>query len=312
MAFRAAPNTAMRKKPDTYQGIVKQSVTRIPTWFVINAFAGFLATTIVVLALRGVFYKEPILVCSERLGNGTLFGLQDRAGAAISASDLQSRLGGRDWGVLENSKVVALKEGPAQVAMQVALPRRPAASGTGVKQHSGMGFTWLMPSLAAATSACLSYDVWLPEDFEFGQGGALPGLFGGTTTEVPGKGATGFAARNGWGENGTAVVRAVTATEPRGMVVKIDPDSLHLDRGRWLHIEQEVILNDVGEDNGVLRLWVDGKIYLNEQGITYRADESGRFRGVIADVHYGDSGTDFSAVPKSSTLQFTPFVLRWQ
>jgi len=302
------------KKPATpSRGIVKQSVTRIPPWFFINSAAGFVATLIVVLAVRGAFWREPTPVCSERLGNGTLFGLQDRNGAAISTTDLQSRLGGRDWGLLENTRIEAVKDGPAPVALLVALPKLPVGSDADPKLRSGMGFTWLPSKLATAKAACLTYDIRLPGDFDFGGGGMLPGLFGGETTESPTKGlASVFATRHAWGENGTSLVQYVLQGDTKGASLAGNSDDLRLVRGRWIRLEQEVVLNDPGEANGIFRVWVDGKLQIEEIGVAFRKDERTHLRGVVADVAYATGGTGAAAIPKSTSLQVTPFILRWQ
>jgi hypothetical protein len=305
--------TPRSKKPATpSRGIVKQSVTRIPTRFYINAAAGFVATLIVVLTIRGAFVHEQTQVCSERLGNGTLFGLEDQKGGVISTTDLQSRLGGRDWGLVENTKIQAVKDGPAAVAMLVALPKLAVKSDADTRLRSGMGFTWLLPKLASAKAACLTYDVKLAEDFDFGTGGVLPGLFGGETTDGPFKGLSSvFATRHGWGENGSTHVQYVLQGDTRGGNLAINPDDLKLERGQWVRLEQEVVLNDPGEPNGIFRVWVNGKIQIEEIGVVFRKDERAQLRGVIADVHYGNTATS-AAAPKSTSLQVTPFVLRWQ
>lgn len=312
MAFNTARSVAKAKVPEARRGIVKQVKTKIPTWLYVNAAAGFVATSIVVLAIRGVLIVEPIMPCSERIATGTVFGLQSKAGGPVSASDLQSRLGGRDWGMLENASVQSVKDGPAPVAMHVALPK--LATGTSASSaRSGMGFTWLLPKLAGADTACLTYELWLPEDFEFGKGGTLPGIFGGETLEVPGKAAPGFATRNAWGENGAMFVRYTSDGDARENTLAIDPDNLRLDRGRWLRIEQEIILNEPGTNNGQFRLWVDGKVRYDEGGIMFRKTAAAQFRGVVADVHYGANGADAAAIPKGrNSLRITPFVLRWQ
>ena len=255
---------------------------------------------------------EQVALCSERLDNGTVFGLQDRGGASVSATDLQARLGGRDWGVLENAKVVAVKDGPTQVALQVGLPKAPPPTPTG-KQRSGMGFTWLLSKITTAKTACLTYAIWLPIDFEFGNGGGLPGLFGGEAMEIAGQAMkTVFSTRNAWGENGSVFLRAVTADDPAGLTLGVNTNGLRLERGRWLQFEQEVVLNDPGETNGVFRLWIDGKLHYDERGILFRTDDKTQFLGVVADVHYGANGSDFDAVPKSTAMRVTPFVVRWQ
>ncbi len=313
MAFaKSQPKAAPKKAPQS-QGIVKQTVTNIPLRFYINAAAGFVAVAIVALAVHGALHKEVAVPCSDRYGNGTLFGLQDKSGAAISTVDLQGRLAGRDWGVLENMKIVPLKDGPAPVAMQISLPKVADKTEGSAKPKSGMGFTWLPSKLPAAKAACLTYHVWLPEDFNFGTGGSLPGLFGGETTDTPTSNhKAGFSTRNAWAEEGQAQVRTITADGPKGASFAIDPDNLRLERGRWIRLEQEVVLNQPGEEDGILRVWVDGKLRLENTEMVFRKDERSTFRGVIADVHYSNSALTAVPAPKTTALQMTPFELRWE
>lgn len=308
-----AVKTISRKGFVPSPGIVKQTTTRIPRWLMVNSAAAGVAMLMVVLAVRGVMHKEVIPQCSERFASGTLFGLQNKAGEPVASADLQARLAGRDWGLLENLKLVTVKDGPATVAMQIALPRHVAKPEDEVQPKSGMGFTWLVPSFAQAKAACLTYNIKLPEDFNFGTGGLLPGLFGGETSDMPQSATKGaFMVRNGWGPEGIAKARTVTVSEPRGAGFEIDPESLQLPRGRWVRIEQELVLNQPGADDGILRLWVDGKLYHENLKFAARGDERAQFRGVIADVHFGPNGQTLAAVPKSTSLQVTPFELRWQ
>ena len=313
MAFQKAPPRTTNRQVLPSQGIVKQSVTRIPARFYINAAAGFVAVAIVALAVRGILYQDDVAQCSERYGNGTLFGLQDKSGGPISTTDLQGRLAGRDWGLMENIKIVPLKDGPAPVALQISLPKVPEKTEGGTAARSGMGFTWLPSKLSSAKAACLTYSVWLPEDFNFGTGGSLPGLFGGETTDSPTlKAKAAFSARNSWTDEGVAQVRTITADEPKGAIYSSDSSSVTLPRGRWVRLEQEVVLNQPGEEDGVLRVWIDGKLRLASTEIVFRKDERSTLRGVIADVHYSNAALAAAPSPKSTSLRMTPFELYWQ
>ena len=167
--------------------------------------------------------------------------------------------------------------------------------------------------MTAAKAACLTYNVWLPDDFNFGTGGSLPGLFGGETTDAPTSNTpAGFSARNAWTEDGLAQVRTVTVTEPKGASYGVDPGRLQLERGRWIRLEQEVILNQPGEDDGVLRVWVDGKLRFENKAMAFRKNEQSLLRGVIADVHYSNSALTAAIAPKTTALRLTPFELRWE
>ncbi len=313
MAFHKAPTNAGPKKVPKSQGIIKQNVTRIPVRFYINAAAGFVAVAIVALAVHGVLFTEEAVPCSGRYGNGTLFGLQDKSGGAISPADLQGRLAGSDWGLLENTKIVQLKDGPAPVALQVSLPKLPDKTETGAQRKSGMGFTWLPSKLPNAKAACLTYNVWLPEDFDFGTGGALPGLFGGETVDGSAlKSKAAFSTRNAWLPDGQAQVRTVTAGDPKGTSYAADANGLEFPRGRWIRLEQELVLNQPGEEDGVLRVWVDGKLRLANTTMVFRKDARSALRGVIADVHYGNGALTAMPSPKTTALQLTPFELYWE
>jgi hypothetical protein len=309
MAFKT---TVSRASPRG-RGVVKQASNRIPTSYYVNAAAVGVAILIAVLAVRGLVTKEDMPQCSDRFGNGTLFGLQDKSGRPIGTNDLQARLGGRDWGLMDNLELVAITGGPAPVAMRVGLPRLAAKPDDDKPVRSGAGFTWLLPKLATATAACLTYSIRLPEDFNFGAGGGLPGLFGGETNDAPSAArSASFAVRNGWGENGAARVRIATTENTKGLLFTVDPDRQLLERGRWIRIEQEVVLNRPGAEDGSLRIWVDGKLRFENTRMVLRKGEGSLFRGVLADVHYGDTGQMLQAVPKSTALQVTPFEVRWQ
>jgi hypothetical protein len=306
---RPHPMTA----PRAGTGIVKQTTTRIPTRFYINAAAGFIGVLIIALTVRGAMFKEDVLPCSDRYGNGTLFGMQNQAGGTISASDLQARLGGRDWGVLENTRIINATAAPTPTIFQVALPKIDPTSSSNPAARSGMGFTWLPSKLPAANAACLSYHVWLPEDFQFGSGGSLPGMFGNDDSEplaaTPG---SSFSTRQAWNAEGQLQMRAMTPALPRGQTLEISPNQLTLKRNQWVKIEQEIVLNDLDRSNGTIRVWVDGKQRFESKEVVLRTTETTKFRGIVADVYYSNQALTAVQAPKDTSMRMTPFELRWQ
>ncbi len=305
---------SMRAKvPTANRGIVKQAPKGIPKKYLVNAGVAGVAMLIVGVGLHSALVKDEVPQCSERFGNGTLFGLQQKSGAAIQVVELQSRLAGRDWGLLENARIVDVAGGPSPVALQVRLPVVKTKPDDENPAKSGMGFTWSPAKLSGARSACLTYSVWLPETFDFGTGGGLPGLFGGTTTDAPGLPAkSSFAARYRWRDAGQIEVRAITSDAPQGNSLIIDPDWLKLPRGKWMRLEQEVALNTPGEANGTLRVWIDGKLKFENKRMNYRSDPNAGLRGVVADVHYSLQNLTVAPAPKPTMLQLTPFELRWE
>lgn len=293
--------------------ILRKTGSGIPKSYIFNAAAGLVMLGTLAYAVRTSLLPEDVPQCSERYSNATRFALQRSDGSVLTATDLQARLGGRDWGLLDNAKIVKVKNGPSPTALQVALPKGSPRSGDDTVAKSGLGFRWLSGRLAGAAAACLTYDVFLPQDFEFGPGGSLPGLFGGPVDEHPQQpGRSGFSAPYRWQDDAKAAVRTVTTEHPQGTSIAIDPDRFKLERGRWTRLEQEVVLNTPGNRDGILRVWVNGALRLDRAKLTLRADDKTVFSGVAADVHYGRSDLSWAAAPKDTSVLLSPFELRWR
>src|SRR3954447_1740134 len=185
----------------------------IPKMYLFNAAGGAFLLVTAALAVRYAAVGETAPPCTERYQSALLFSWQQPSGAALSPSDLQAKLGGRDWGVIENVSFAKADGAPGPVVMQVNLRPTPQRRPEDQESKGGMGFTWLPRQLAAAKVACLSYSVWLPEDFTFAPGGSLPGLFGGepeSNGSGKAKAATTFSAVMRWREDAGAEVRAAT------------------------------------------------------------------------------------------------------
>jgi hypothetical protein len=293
--------------------IVKTPQFRLPKLVLFNAAAGLLFLATGVYVVRSSLVAETVPQCSERYAQTMLFALQRPSGEALTAADLQARLAGRDWGLLEHAKIVEVGHGPAPVGLQVDLPKGSANKAYSGELHSGMGFRWTPDTLKGARAACLAYSIRLPEDFDFGTGGVLPGLYGGDADDhMEARRKAGFSTRYRWRETGSAEVRAETADNPDGMPVLIDPNWFKLVRGKWVRLEEEVVLNTPGSRNGVLRVWIDGEMRLERKNLMFNPNEGGRFAGVIADVHYSQPDLSWAPSPKTATVLLSPFELRWR
>jgi len=283
----------------------------LPKKYLFNAAgAAFLFVT-AVLVVRESFVEENVPPCTERFQTAMLFTWQQPSGTPISVAELQAKLGGRDWGISDNAAFVQPAGAPVPTVLQIRLSKGPRSE-DGKAAKGGMGFTWMPRQLANVQSACLSYSVWFPEDFSFAPGGALPGLFGGEpdgATKL--KAATAFSTRYGWRDDGLAEIRAI-APDSGAATVAVGPEGWRIPRGRWVKLEQEVVLNSRGEEDGVLRVWVDGELRVQRKDVQYRADERARFLGVIADLHYGISEPAGSVGSKDTVVRLSPFELRWE
>ena len=185
----------------------------------------------------------------------------------LTAADLQSGLGGKDAGVIDNLAIAKLRDAPAPIAMTVSLPKGSTLAAHGCAARGGMSFPWETRLLQGKTAACLSYSVFLPGDFPFGRGGALPGISGG---DAEGRAADGFVARMAWrhGGSGGATLRVMSDGETRS--TPADREGFAFPRGRWVKVEQEVVLNTPKQADGILRVWADGRLAMDRTDMTYR------------------------------------------
>jgi hypothetical protein len=291
----------------------RRSTAKESQSYLFNIAAVGVGATTVLLAVFGMRTKDVATPCSDRYGVATQLSLQRGAGELMSGAELQARLGGRDWGVVEHASVIKTPGGPSAVALQVNMPKPATADKT-----SGLGFTWLMAEAEPARSVCLSYQVMVPKDFQYGDAGVLPGVFGGETSVAPKDKPdlvnSSFGTHLHWVKDGRLVIRVATAGETGAISyenVGSQPGSL-MERGKWQSIEQEITLNADGQSNGLLRVWIDGVLKLEKSNIGWRTKQTSQFRGVDVRAQYSNGTLAPAAAPTSTTLQLSPVEVRWQ
>lgn len=288
--------------------ILKTHNFTLPKLFLFNAAGAVLGLATVAYIVRDALLSDSVAPCGPRYQQAMAFALQSD-GAPIGPADLQARLAGRDWGVMENVSVARATNGPSPFVLHVNLRRAPVAQPGDGSPSSGMGFQWMPRQLAGARSACLSYSLHLPSNFEFAPGGALPGFFGGPE---PGPAATGggFSVRARWRGDGRLDIRAALSGAPEILVLPVDQPRLVLARGRWTRIDQEVVLNSPGAADGIIRVWIDDVLKLERTGLAIRGRQDG-LAGLVADVHYSRGDLTWVPSPRDTSLQLSPFEIRW-
>src|SRR5262245_53863360 len=206
---------------------------RLPSTKVIlfNAGAIVVAGAAIFGAARSLLTASVTPPCNERYLKMTTFSLE-RSGVVLTSTDLQAMSGGRDAGI-QNVSIVR-KEGPTPLAVEVQLQK--GSSG----REDGMGFPWEPRVLAGKAAACLSYQVFLPNDFDFRRSGTLPGMAGGAEQ------TDGFAAPIVWDGNGRVGFAVRAASAPGTMALT----QVKLPKGRWAKVEQEIVLNAPKANNG--------------------------------------------------------------
>lgn len=262
--------------------------------------------------LRGALFNEDASPCLDRYAKGAVLTLS-RDGQPLVTEDLQSRAGGTDWGLLDGARIVKLKTGPAPFALEMnlgAVKPRPGAT----EARPGLGFTWSPRGFEKASAACLAYSVFLPEDFEFGRGGILPGLVGEIKNETAEVKETAFSTRYAWRSDGSGDIHTHLPGWPVGRSLGNDRGGFNFTKGRWVSLEQEVVLNDADAKNGLIRIWVDGNLRYEKSSLVMRERATGTgatafpaLAGVLSEVSMpGD------APGAKQKLWLTAFELRWR
>jgi hypothetical protein len=280
-----------------------------PQFLLFNAAAALIMLVAGITFIRMSIFPPQTEVCSARYMNGTLFALE-HDGQLLTGEELQGRLGGRDLGVIENVSAMRLSDGPVKVALAVKLVNGAAAAFGEKANPSGTSFPWEPRSIKGKTASCLTYSVFLPADFDFNNGGTLPGVFGTSSAgESSDNKRAGFWARVGWLADGEGEVSFSVTGGTEMLTSAIGRGQFTFPRGRWFRIEQEVVLNSDAAADGILRLWVDGSQAVEITDLQYRNGPEVTISGVIADVFYGSSEMP-AVAPKNAAILLSQFELR--
>lgn len=271
---------------------------------IFNGVGALIGLIVVGYVAYSALHTETEPPCSERYPPPTRFALQTSGGALLSPIELQARVGLREWGVIENATVVSVAEAPTGAALEVKLANVAGGDSDPARRANGVDFRWSPHGVAPAQAACLSYSVWLPDGFAFNDGGILPGIIGASPAAAgQAEEATRFGVRLQWrADRMGELTIAVPGSHYRPIIQR----ALPLPTGRWIGVEQEVVLNAPGEANGVVRLWVDGEIKAEDTGVALRTDENARITGVLADIGY------LREPAKVGALRLSPFELAWR
>ena len=125
--------------------------------------------------VKSFFVTDTTPQCSQRYTTGQQFPLHSAKGVALSPLELQARVSTREWGLLNNARVIEASDKSAmylQVAMTAADSEEDANSADSATTN-GVGFTWQPQSLSGTRAACLAYRVYLPKNFSFAGPGTL-------------------------------------------------------------------------------------------------------------------------------------------
>jgi hypothetical protein len=283
-------------------------ITRTNT-LILNGAAVLVVAVAAVTGVRSLFASKDAPPCSGRYEQGLQMSL-DQAGLPLSGSDLEARFSGQDWGLRERARVVKTASAEHPLALEVDVRRKTsgAAGAQGSDERPGVGFVWDPSSGAKPQAACLAYALFLPEGLDFGQRGRLPGLGGGKNTAAPDDDAA-FSVLPSWhGPSGAGGALAQFPQARERSRLDSTKAGFTFPRGHWVSVEQEVVLNTPGQADGLVRLWLDGEMVMENTGVTLRKDAATRITGVTAEATVLDARAE---KPDAQKILMSPFTLRW-
>ncbi len=216
-----------------------------------------------------------------------------------------------DWGAanvrfkaLEGSVAGAAGGADCRTArMQVRYPKGSLFPGED-RTAGGMSFRSKAEG-APARSGCLAYTVRLMPKFKFARGGKLPGLFGGDSPDgcTPDR-RNGFSARLMWRERGRAEVYLYAADTTGPCGESLGRGAFWLTPGKASRMELEVVLNEIGKQNGTVRLWQDGVLKVEARRRHLRVTSAVGVDGLYFNTFFGGAGPDWAS-PQDQYSEFT-------
>lgn len=273
----------------------------------INVVAGAVIIGAAISFVKHSFARPTIEVCSTRYNRGTILGL-DEAGSPVTPSAIQASAFGHDRGVLDNLVVEPAVKAPSKFVMAVDVSGERQTSGS--KPYPGIEFPWTPQSLMGVDAACLTYDVLIPEDFAFADGVTLPGLYAVPKTGGDYADKVRVDTRLIWGGQGEAEL-LVYASDNAGEARTVYPlYDKKFPRGKWVRVEQEIVLNTPGMANGTVRMWFNGALETDVRGADLRNDNNVAVAGV-ASVVQRKGRTEKPLETAKTQVRISPFQVRW-
>lgn len=160
-------------------------------------------------------------------------------------------------------------------------------------RQSNKGAKWMLPP---EKEYYMSYWVRFDDNFDFdgptASGGKLPGLgqgqlcSGGQSCD----GNNGFTTRYMWRENGQAVLYLYHMDKPSTYGEDI-PLGRSFQKGTWHQLIQKVRVNDAGQNNGSIDIWMDGDKVLTRKNLRFNNGQE--IDTAYFSTFHGGAGSDW-------------------
>lgn len=236
--------------------------------------------------------------------------------ASLWANNFSNTNWMEEWGVkkraswgLKNIEIMENSQSKFTKYLRVRYPAGSASPTVTRKNEAPVGGAQFFANLnmQPRDTVRLSYYVRFSNNFDFVKGGKLPGLFGGnvnTGGKIP-DGTNGFSTRYMWRRNGDGEVYAYLPTSTEHGT-SLGRGNWQFQPGNWHFIEQEVILNQPGKNDGRIRVWFDGKQVLEQNELNFRTTNNLKIEGILFSTFFGGGDSSW-ATPKDVYVDFANF-----
>lgn len=178
------------------------------------------------------------------------------------------------------------------------------------------GVRWRRP-LPAVDRLELAYVIRLSDDFDFAQGGMLPGLCGGHALDLDGMstcGTHGFSAQFVWRADGRgeAIACHLGHADRSGERIPFS-EEIRFPRGKPFMLIMRMDMNASDQADGTFEAWVktgeqDAIKVISRDNLRWRSDDAVRVDGLLFEVFY--KGPDAQSSPKKNcTVDLADFRL---
>ena len=178
------------------------------------------------------------------------------------------------------------------------------------KPLGGAGFKTKLCN-SGTVSASLSYSVRFDPGMDFVLGGKMPGLYGGQGNSggVRADGTNGFSFRYMWGQEGRGGSIYAYLPSKSEWGLPMFGGQLKFKKGVWQDLRQELTLNTPNLNDGILRVWLDGKLVGETTNLFVRSVGTLSIDGLFFDVFFGGGSPEWAS--KSDVyVDFKNFSLR--
>ena len=195
---------------------------------------------------------------------------------------------------------------PTADGLRVAFAQGSVDPGNTAAPTGGAGFE--QRAVAYAEARCLHYEVRFAPGFDFAKGGKLPGLFGGEAPRgcLPKELSLGFSARLMWRAQGAGELYLYAPGRSARCGDSIGRGAWRFVPGSWTSIDQEVAVNALGQANGRIRIWVDGRKVIERTDLILRDEASIGVDGLLFATFFGGNDPSWAS-PKAQSAEFRNF-----